>query len=192
MKNKKSTFESISNLKELVGGIKAISILSMIVHTFVILIIIFFSVYSIVKLKQVGIEKTVAQEEIVEFISSINNYDMTSVKDYLLEYKNTTVIIFLEILMPALFNIIAFALYNFVCIYLIKFSKGVKDNKTLFTKEKLNLLKSVRNIFIVAFACSVFISNFSLFVLMLFVLLMEMILYFFNYCVNNKELELKD
>lgn len=191
-KNKKSTFNSISSLKELVGGIKVISILSMIVHTFVILAIIFFSVYSIVKLKQVGIEKTVAQEEIVEFISSINNYDMTSVKDYLLEYKNPVGIILLEILFPSIVNIIAFVLYNFVCLKLIKFSKDVKDNKALFTKEKLNLLKEVRNILIVAFVCMAFTSNFSIFVLMIFLLLMEMILYFFNYCVISNKDERKD
>lgn len=185
-KNKKSIFDSISNIKELVGGIKVISVLSMIVHTFIILAIIFFSVYSIIRLKQVGIEKTIAQEEIVEFISAINSYDMTSVKDYLLEYKTTTGIILLEILFPSIVNIIAFVLYNFVCLKLIKFSKDVKDNKTLFTKERLNLLKEVRNILIFAFVCMAFTSNFSIFVSMIFLLLMEMILYLFNYCVNGQ------
>lgn len=191
-KHKKSTFDSISNLKELMGGIKAISILSMIVHTFVILLIIFFSVYSITRLNQVGIEKTIAQEEVVEFISSINNYDMTSVRDYLLEYKNATGMILIEILFPSIINIIAFVLYNIVCLKLIKFSKDVKDNKMLFTKEKLNLLKQVRNILIFAFVCMAFTSNFSIFVLMIFVLLMEMILYFFNYCVNGNKDEEKE
>ena len=191
-KHKKSTFDSISNLKELMKGIKVISILSIVVHTFVILLIIFFSVYSITRLNQVGIEKTIAQEEIVEFISSINNYDMTSVKEYLLEYKTTTGIVLLEILIPSIVNIIAFVLYNFVCLKLIKFSKDVKDNKMLFTKEKLNLLKQVKNILIIAFTAMAFTSNFSIFVLMIFVLLIELILYLFNYCVNGNKDEEKE
>jgi len=191
-KNKERHFDSISNLKELMDGIKVISVLSAIIHTFGILLIIFFSVYSITSLSKVGIEKIIAQEEVVEFISSINNYDMTNVKDYLLEYKTVTGIILIEILFPSIINIIAFVLYNVICLKLIKFSKNVKDNESLFTKEKLNLLKQVRNILIFAFVCRAIISDFSILVLMIFPLLMEMILYLFNHCVNGKNEEVKE
>lgn len=188
-KNKKSTLNSISSLKEIVGGIKVVSVIAMILHSVIILAIIAMSVYSIIKFNEVGVEQTLNNEGIVEFVSSINDYDVLSAKEYLLEYKTTTGVILLEIIIPAIICIIGLTLYNLVCNIFIKVVKGVKDNKTLFTKEKLNLLIKVRALLIFAFVCAFFISDISLFLLIIFELLIEVVLYLFNHCVNGKKLE---
>jgi len=192
MKNKKSTLNSISKLKEIIGGIKVVSILAMIIHSFAILAIIVMSTYSIIKFKEIGIEQTLNNEGIVEFVSSINDYDITSTKEYLLDYKSSTSVIIIEVLIPTIICIIGLTLYNLVCNIFIKFAKGVKDNKTLFTKEKLNLLIKVRALLIFAFVCAFFVSDISLFLLFIFELLIEVILYLFNHCVNGKEIEVKE
>ncbi len=185
-KNKKSTLNSISNLKEIVGGIKVVSVTAMILHSIIILAIIAMSVYSIIKFNEVGVEQSLNNEGIIEFVSSINDYDVLSAKEYLLEYKTSTGVILLEIIIPAIICIIGLTLYNLVCNIFIKIVKGVKDNKTLFTKEKFNLLIKVRALLIFAFVCGFFISDISLFLLIIFELLIEVVLYLFNYCVNGK------
>lgn len=191
-KNKKSTLNSISKLKEIVGGIKVVSVIAMILHSVIILAIIGMSTYSIIKFKEIGIEQTLNNEGIVEFVSSINDYDITSTKEYLLDYKSSTSVIIIEVLIPAIICIIGLTLYNLVCNIFLKFVKGVNDNKTLFTKEKLNQLIKVRALLIFAFVCAFFVSDISLFLLLIFELLIEVILYLFNHCVNGKEIEVKE
>ena len=191
-KNKKSTLNSISSLKEIVEGIKVVSVIAMVLHSIIILAIIAMSIYSIVKFNQIGVEKALNNNGIVEFISSINDYDVLSTKEYLLEYNSTPAVIVLEIILPAIICIIGLTLYNLVCNIFIKIVKGVKDNKTLFTKEKMNLLIKVRALLIFAFVCAFFISDISIFLLMIFELLIEVVLYLFNHCVNGKNEEVKE
>jgi len=188
-KDKKSTLNSVSSLKEIIGGIKVVSVIAMVLHSILILTIVAMSVYSTIKFKEVGIEQAINSNGIVEFVSSINDYDVLSAKENLLEYNTTTGVILLEIIIPAIICIIGLTLYNLVCNVFIKIAKGVKDNKTLFTKEKLNLLIKVRALLIFAFVCAFFISDISIFLIMIFELLIEVVLYLFNHCVNGKELK---
>lgn len=185
-KNKKSTFDSISNLKAIIGGIKVVSVIAMVLHSFLILAIIVMSAYSIIKFNQVGVEQTLNNNGIVEFISSINDYDVLSTKEYLLEYNTIPAVIILEIILPAIISILGLTLYNLVCNMFIRITKDVKDNRTLFTKEKLDLLIKVRTLLFFAFLCAFFISDISVFLLIIFELLIEVILYLFNHCVNGQ------
>ena len=71
-----------------------------------------------------------------------------------------------------------------------KNNKKSKDNKTLFTKEDLESLKKVRTLLIFAFVCVIVVSDFSIFTLAIFELLIEVVIYLFSNCIKYETKEL--
>lgn len=126
----------------------------------------------------------------ISYIARVNNMFNEEVVDLVYELDNPLVLSCIYTIIPTFILLVAIVLICFGCLYLFKFTAGIKSQKTLFTKQKYFELRMIRIFVYVPFA--IFTLMFGLVFLFIFitvVMFYEILLYLFD---SMLEMQKKD
>ncbi len=191
--NKKSTLkEDIENfengtisLNDLMGTLRIVSIVGTIFNAVIMFIIVVYSILCLFTARAVPREELVNNESFINYVSRINNYYHEEAQREVLAYKDTSLMVINEVVLPTTCVFIGFVGLIILCRYLYDFTKNVSSYKTLFTKNKLGQIKQIRNVGAVS-SILIWLTLGEVYMLLwaLFIIIMEIIIYMFSFCID--------
>ena len=190
VKEKVKDFEKGNvSLDDLMGTIKIVSIVGTVFNAVIMFVITFYCILCVVTAQTVTREKLVENESFVNYVEKINNYYHSEAEVEILAYKDTALMVTYEVIVPTICVFIGLIGLIILCKYLYDLTKNVKTTKNLFTREKLNLIKQIRNIgFVATILIWLPLGEVYMLTWALFIIIMEIIIFLFTYCVElNKE-----
>lgn len=191
-KNKNIEKSRIMNFKDVVVSLKTIAALIMAISIITTICVTVLSVLTTGSILSSTKEELLENESTVEYISKINTDTMSEAREYILDMDDPGFFVFDKVILPSIIVVVAFILLIVLSKKMLDFLKDAKSNKTLFTTDKLYILKNIRYIFLVIGLLFILGFNFTFLIFFLVLeILLEFILYLFNYCVsienNNDE-----
>lgn len=191
-KNKNIEKSRIMNFKDVVVSLKTIAALIMAISIITTVCVTVLSVLTTGSILSSTKEELLENESTVEYISKINTDTMSEAREYILDMDDPGFFVFDKVILPSIIVVVAFILLIVLSKKMLDFLKDAKSNKTLFTTDKLYILKNIRYIFLVIGLLFILGFNFTFLIFFLVLeILLEFILYLFNYCVsienNNDE-----
>ncbi len=191
-KNKNIEKSRIMNFKDVVVSLKTIAALIMAISIITTVCVTVLSVLATGSILSSTKEELLENESTVEYISKINTDTISEAREYILDMNDSGFFAFDKVILPSIIVVVAFILLIVLSKKMLDFLKDAKSNKTLFTTDKLYILKNIRYIFLVIGLLFILGFNFTFLIFFLVLeILLEFILYLFNYCVsienNNDE-----
>ena len=136
-----------------------------------------------VEISNHSIEELKQDENIIDYVSSMNNYDYNETKELILNIEDKYEFMVVELIIPSIFIIFGYFLLIISLKDILTLTKNITIKKQIFTENKYQLLKKMS---IRTDIALLFLLN-NLFLWVIVGLLIEIILYLFNCCVESQK-----
>ncbi len=180
--------DNVISLKTIVTSVKVISLALVTISIVYLIISTGYFIFSTKTVFNNSFEDILKDEMTINYISKINDYSLSDIKDAIEMEADKLPFYLFEIVFPTIILIFVFILSIVLGKKLNNFVRNVKSNKDLFTNKKIEELKKIRNI--ILDICFLLFLKFNLTFLIFYALLdfmLEIIIYLFSNCVEKKE-----
>ena len=178
--------EGTISLKDLVGTLKIASIIGTVFNVILLFTLMAYSMLCVISVKSMTREELIQNESFINYVAKVNNYYHNEAIAEISSYNSDGALLTSEVILPTLCIFIGIVGLLFVCKYVYDFTKNVKSTKTLFTKQKLETIKQIRNVLMIS-SILIWLSLGVVYMLLwaLLEIFMEIIIYLFSYAVDN-------
>ena len=184
---KSKKIDDVMKLKDLIKGTKIIATFGMIFNSIVAVFSLVYCVAVSIDLFKFSKAELTQNRLVINFLTKVNDYDIEEATKLFQDYDIVEILLF-EVILPVISILVLLFLLSWLCKKALDFIKDVKDNETLFTKEKLEILKSTRvAVYVIVIFIFFDIDVGAILAFCVFALLVEYLVYMFDACVKNNK-----